>query len=460
MRRKTADTVVLAYLRGKAAELGRAPKREECHDGPLHPGSVARRFGGWKAALRAAGLELPRRERWSVRDREAAKRDVVNALRALAAELGRAPTKAEWRGPGSGHTVTRLFGSWAAALAAAGLQPYRRPRPARGDIEAVRREAVERLRSLAEELGRTPRVTDWRGSFGVAVVLKSFGTWNAALEAAGLKPNKRLFRRIRRRISDDEMLESLRRLAAELGRRPAYADLRSAAAIRLGCPCLKTLCNRFGSFSAALEAAGLDGMPRRAELRFRERERSADEAVRKAEELASLGFVLTDEAPDPLVRCELRKRGVPLLVFRGSAFGSLRIVLGWLRGEPVLDMLPPREKIREAMGERAFSFLERWIGGATFGEIGREEGLTCERVRQVIAAGAGRAVERLIADCRQEKQRRHPLLSEAKTRTVLQALLAVERASDPAGLDAAVAELEEAVHALRKAANSLLALRP
>ncbi len=131
-------------------------------------GVVVRVFGAWLNALRAAGCP-PTDRHGRTRDPgvydPAVPRyehdDVVRALSACGAELGRAPTiksysawrerrlrALEGRRPRA-HlpqhcTVTRFFGSWPAALTAAGLDPQSRKIPARfttptpaGTVEAV-----------------------------------------------------------------------------------------------------------------------------------------------------------------------------------------------------------------------------------------------------------------------------------------------------------------------------------
>lgn len=314
--------------------------------------------------------------------------EILAYLRARAQELGRPPRMRECLdGPVYPQIIAQRFGGWAIALRAAGLEPDARQRPRLPDRDDMRRIAAERIRALAQELGRTPRLTDWRGPFGVGFVLGCFGTWNGALQAAGLAPNKRTLRLVRRGISDGEILESLRRLAAELGRRPACTDLTTEAGIRCGCPGAKTITDRFGSLSAALKAAGLDGLPTRHELEARRR-------AEEAKKLASSGFVLAGEVTDLRQRQILRDAGVPVLLLRRFD-GDLGVVLDWLRGRPAKGVLPSREEICAAMGERAFAFLEGLCSGGTLKALGREAGLTRERVRQIIARAARRAVRRL-----------------------------------------------------------------
>jgi hypothetical protein len=80
-------------------------------------GMVARPFGSWEAAQRAAGF-TPRRRRWT-------RRAVIDALRRDARQRRRPPFYNEWRGASDEHpdpsTAVELFGTWRAALAAAGL---------------------------------------------------------------------------------------------------------------------------------------------------------------------------------------------------------------------------------------------------------------------------------------------------------------------------------------------------
>lgn len=387
--RKAEDHEILEYLRAKACELGRPPKARECLDGPVGPGTIARRFGGWKTALRTAGITL-------TGSQEEARRAVLEQLRGLAAELGRAPRQEEWRGSVSAKTIVRLFGGWKDALKAAGLTPYR-TRDGYCDPEKERHEVVERIQALAKELGRTPTLKEWGQRFGVGTVLRRFGTWNAAVKAAGLVPNRRRIRPMRRRVTDAEALESLKRLAAELGRRPMTKDLDREVAVHVGCPSHALLYRRFGSLDKALAVAGLDGLPRNG------KDLAVLAAAQQANELGGHGFVIADEVRDPLVRQELRKRGIVVLQLRGRQKGSVRVVLKWLLGCAVRGILPSREEIRGVMGDRAFAFFERWTAGETLAEVARSEGLSRERVRQIIAQGARRAVGRLLIAERRKK---------------------------------------------------------
>ena len=57
------------------------------------------------------------------------------------------------------------------------------------------------------------------GSFGAETIRKRFGSWNAALEAAGVSVGKRL------RIPDEELFSNLAELWTRLGRQPRRDDL-------------------------------------------------------------------------------------------------------------------------------------------------------------------------------------------------------------------------------------------
>jgi hypothetical protein len=122
-----SDERMLDLLQAEARKLGRSPTAREWdrrQRGRLTiPSSDAMigRFGSWSAALEAAGLQSRRIWSWS-------ESQIVAALQAEAKRLGHAPTASEWRAPPpserglpSGTVVARRFGSWNAALEAAGL---------------------------------------------------------------------------------------------------------------------------------------------------------------------------------------------------------------------------------------------------------------------------------------------------------------------------------------------------
>jgi hypothetical protein len=88
-------------------------------------------------------------------------------------------------------------------------------------------------------------------------VQRHFGSWEASLIAARLEVQPRLVGP-HRVWSKPEILLAFTRWAAEHERPRASGDWRPGAPER---PCSKTVCIQFGSWHAALEAAGLEGQP-------------------------------------------------------------------------------------------------------------------------------------------------------------------------------------------------------
>lgn len=154
IRRRYGDEQILDELRASAARLGRSPTMREFAADPeahVHPQTVIEHFGTWNAAKRAAGL-APRR--FIRRD------ELLDQLRALATELGRLPTARDLdtrRGRvASKSLIWHTFGSLSAALREAGFDvPVGEERLER---------AVSQGAALARELGRLPRMADWKAA--------------------------------------------------------------------------------------------------------------------------------------------------------------------------------------------------------------------------------------------------------------------------------------------------------
>ena len=152
LRRRYTDEEILTELRASATRLGRSPTmREFAADAAatVHPQTVIEHFGTWNAAKRAAGL---RPRRYISRD------ELLAQLRELGEELGRTPTvrdiEARRTTMASKSLIWHTFGSLAAALKEAGFDvPIGEERLER----AIADGAV-----LARELGRLPKMADWK----------------------------------------------------------------------------------------------------------------------------------------------------------------------------------------------------------------------------------------------------------------------------------------------------------
>ncbi|HST16217.1 MAG TPA: hypothetical protein VLK36_01000 [Gaiellaceae bacterium] len=110
---------------------------------------------------------------------------------------------------------------------------------------------LEELRASAARLGRSPTMKEFAADPGSGVhpqtVIDHFGTWNAAKRAAGLLP--------RRFVTRDELLGALRSLGEELGRTPTVVDIKQR---RGAMPSASLYWHTFGSLATALREAGFD----------------------------------------------------------------------------------------------------------------------------------------------------------------------------------------------------------
>jgi Homing endonuclease associated repeat len=151
LRRRYSDEEILDELRDAAVRLGRSPTMREFAQDPearVHPQTVIEHFGTWNAAKRAAGL-FPRR--FLTRE------ELLEQLRGLGEELGRAPTARDLAERGrslpSASLYAHTFGSLANALREAGFEVLQ------GEERLER--AIEQGAVLARKLGRLPKMADW-----------------------------------------------------------------------------------------------------------------------------------------------------------------------------------------------------------------------------------------------------------------------------------------------------------
>ena len=258
---------ITAAMREWAALAQRAPRAHEWSSTGLGPGSarwlaehprwpsagtVVYHFGSWSAGLRAAGLptlstehDLPRRERVAT---AVALRAAGESVRSIAEQLGvhvRTAHRYLAARPCRACGGPALSGERCLDCAS-GSRPT-----------ATREQIVAALRAWNGEHGAPPREPDWTSASsrwreewprwpGAGTVVRVFGSWNAALQTAGLPTRRYAWTR-------EQALERLAGWARAHGRPPTVAEANADPELP-GLDSCQRLC---GSFNQALRAAGL-----------------------------------------------------------------------------------------------------------------------------------------------------------------------------------------------------------
>lgn len=240
-----SDEELIELLQAKAKSLGRTPKLKDIKSDGNMPSCIVycNRFGSWNAALEIAGLSLNLYHGNYTND------ELIELLREKAERDGRVPTRRSVNADSDMPSATAYcsrFGSWNKTLEIAGLLVDRRLYRDYTDEELI-----ELLKAKAERDGRVPteRSVNTDGSLPSSrFYSKRFGSWNAALEAAGLSTNRSYCE-----YTDEELIELLKAKAERDGRVPSIRDVNADDNM----PNATTYYTRFGSWNAALEAAGL-----------------------------------------------------------------------------------------------------------------------------------------------------------------------------------------------------------
>lgn len=166
-------------------------------------------------------------------------------LNAVADTVDGTPTQEDMREHGeySIDPYQRQFGSWNTAVETAGYEPNHQQQIVSDQ------QLIADLRAFAEELGETPTARQMVefGPHSRYSYSSRFGSWNQAIEAAGLEVNQR------RSAPDRVLLDELVDFAIEVEGVPTSIEMKKRGPRNPG-----IYVERFGSWDAALEKVGLE----------------------------------------------------------------------------------------------------------------------------------------------------------------------------------------------------------
>lgn len=207
-------------------------------------------FGSWTAAVEAAGLghTRTRRQRKWTRERVIAR---IQELHREGADLSHSCAKREHQYLVVVASDERMFGSWREAVEAAGV-PYSAVARHESWTKAKIIRRIRQIHMRGEPLSHESTKQRYGALVSAASSPRYFGSWERAVRAAGLPYDS-----IRRIESWDRerILRKIRELHAQ------GVSLNNASMRRLGYRGMMEAAARprnFGSWEAAVRAAGLD----------------------------------------------------------------------------------------------------------------------------------------------------------------------------------------------------------
>lgn len=268
------------------------------------------------------------------------KQELITRLQDLANELGRTPKENDIDKRDdypSSRTYSNHFGSWTAALDEAGLPQPTHERQKRYDDD----ELVQLLQEAAEELGHAPtqrEIIDKDEHPYPQTYMSHFGSWNNALEEAGLEPNAV------GSYEKEELLDRLKDLADEIGHTPSKKEIADSDEH----PSPRAYRYNFGTWTNAVEAAGLEPRTRQKYDR---------------EELISLLQEAADKVDGLLTKKKFRRLDeYPSVLTYRKRFGSwndAKEEAGVEIAKRIPKNGPEKRKMRQHQCEKFLSIMER-----------------------------------------------------------------------------------------------------
>ena len=104
---------------------------------------------------------------------------------------------------------------------------------------------LKRVAALTSGASVSHRSYSSTGTFSSDTIVRQFGSWNEALNAAGLEI------KIRKDISKEELFENLANIWQAIGRQPVFRDVEKSSLSKFS---KGTYVERFGSWNGALQA--------------------------------------------------------------------------------------------------------------------------------------------------------------------------------------------------------------
>jgi hypothetical protein len=176
-----SEEMLLKEIRRVASLLpeGKIKLADFDHLSKVHSSTLRHRFNGWYEALKKAGLG----DRFNDISQAYSREDIIETLLSVAKQLGRNNvTQSELSKIGgiTGKPIKRIFGSYRAALTAAGFSQNK------GGIRYTDEECFENLLNVWTMLGRQPFYSDMRkppSLVGPKAYVTRWGSWRKARAA-------------------------------------------------------------------------------------------------------------------------------------------------------------------------------------------------------------------------------------------------------------------------------------
>lgn len=172
---------------------------------------------------------------------EISNEELLDELNRLANSLEKTPSIKEMdeMGKYSGTTYRTRFGTWNEAVLAAGLEPNAE------EYNLSDTDLMESLKEFALKLGHTPTQKEMRqeGPHASSTYVTRFGTWNEAVQEAGLEPNIQ-----HSKLSDEDLLNELKRVTEIFGKIPTQGQFEEESDISIS-----TYYNHFDAWEVAIK---------------------------------------------------------------------------------------------------------------------------------------------------------------------------------------------------------------